>query len=76
MNDRNRIVTPYTDHGRFLSEEKALFDAGKCSWQTGYGTGLTSEYCGQPSKPGASFGHCAVHEAELLESFYPDGSPR
>ena len=73
-----RIVTPYTDPGRWDEEEKALFDRGLCSWQVAYGLGwpATSEYCGRPSKAGASFGYCAEHEAELLESHYPDGPPR
>jgi hypothetical protein len=56
-------VTPSTDPDRFTPEEKALFDAGKCSRQTAYGTPYT-EYCGQPSQPGADFGHCAEHAGE------------
>lgn len=72
---RNRIVTPYTAPNRFTDEEKALFDAGECSWQTACGMPYT-EYCGEPSKKGASFGYCAEHEAELLREYFPDGSPR
>ena len=53
-------ITPSTAPNRFTPEEKALFDAGKCSRQTGYGTPYT-EYCGQPSQPGADFGNCEEH---------------
>jgi hypothetical protein len=73
--DHNRIVTPYTDPARFDEEDRELFDAGQCTWQTGFGLPWT-EVCGQPSKPGASFGYCAEHEAELLEEHYLDGTPR
>lgn len=72
---RLRVVTPDTDPDRFLPEETALFRAGKCSWQLGW-TGFSFEYCGQPSAPGASFGHCSEHEAELLEDYWPDGTLR
>ena len=56
-------VTPSTSPDRFTPEEKALFDAGKCSRQTAYGLPHT-EYCGQPSQPGADFGDCAEHAGE------------
>ena len=75
MTDHNRIVTPYTDPERWTEEEKAVFDAGQCSWQTAYGLPWMED-CGQPSKSGASFGYCAEHERELLEEYYADGSPR
>jgi hypothetical protein len=68
-----RCVTPYTDPDRFTEEEKALFDQGKCPWQTAYGLPGT-EYCGKPSKSGASFGHCDEHDEEMAEGYYPDGS--
>jgi hypothetical protein len=75
--DRNKIVTPYTDPDRWTEKEKTLFDQGKCSWQTGFGLYPGHmEWCGQPSKPGTSFGHCAQHDKEMLETCYPDGSPR
>lgn len=74
---RNRIVTPYTDPDRWTDEEKAFFDQGKCSWDVGVQYhGQTDNLCGEPSKPGASFGNCAKHEKALLELHYPDGSPR
>jgi len=72
---RYRIVTPYTAPDRFTDIERELFDAGKCSWQTAYGMPYT-EYCGRPSKKGASFGNCAEHESELLTDYFPDGTPR
>ncbi|GAB3660492.1 hypothetical protein GCM10027589_22230 [Actinocorallia lasiicapitis] len=74
--DRNRIVTPTSDPDRWHEPEVALFDAGRCSWQIEYGNWGPSKYCGQPSNPGATFGYCAEHEAEHLESHWPDGSPR
>lgn len=76
---RYAIITPSTNPSRFTAQEKALFDAGKCPWQVTYGTGLLEGdegYCGDKSKPGASFGHCAYHDDEMLEDFYPDGSRR
>jgi hypothetical protein len=76
MADRTRIVTPYTDPDRFASAEKALFDQGTCCWEVGGGDPRFDRYCGQPSKPGASFGYCAQHEQALLECHWPDGSPR
>jgi hypothetical protein len=53
-------VTPQTSPGRFTKEEAALFNAGKCSCQTAYGTPYT-EHCGEPSQPGADFGDCPEH---------------
>jgi hypothetical protein len=73
--NRNRIVPLSTDPDRFTEEERALFAAGQCGWLVSYGMPW-STHCGKPSKPGASFGHCAEHEAELLEDFWPDGSRR
>jgi hypothetical protein len=73
----NRIVTPYTDPDRWTEEEKEFFDARKCCWDVGVQYfGQTDNLCGKPSKPGASFGHCAKHERELLENHWPDGTPR
>lgn len=73
---RDTIVTPYTEPDRWNDEEKALFDQGKCSWQVEFGNWGPPKYCGEPSKPGASFGNCREHERELLEDHHPDGSPR
>lgn len=75
----NRIITPETNPLRFSEVEKALFDAGKCCWQVTYGTGYLTDaqgYCGWKSRPGASFGHCEIHDDELLEEFCPDGTRR
>ena len=72
----DRIVTPDTDPHRFTTDEAALFRAGKCGWVVEYGNGAGVKHCGKLSKPGASFGYCAGHEADLLEDFYSDGSPR
>lgn len=76
MSDRNRIVTPYTDPDRWTAEEKALFDAGLCANVIEYGNGRGVIHCRQPSKPGASFGHCAECEESLLDAYWPDGSVR
>lgn len=77
QNNRDRIVTPYTDPDRWTEEERALFDEGRCSWDVGFlQFGETGGLCGEPSKPSASFGNCADHEEELLKTCYPDGSPR
>ena len=75
MSTHDRIITPDTDPDRFTAGEKAYFRDGKCGMTTGYGLPWT-EHCGQPSEPGASFGSCAEHNAELLEEFYPDGTRR
>lgn len=75
--DHDRIVIPYTEPDRFDDEEKALFDEGRCSWQIAHGGyGLGPQYCGQPSRAGASFGNCGEHDRDLLETHYPDGSRR
>jgi hypothetical protein len=71
----NRVITPDNSPDRFTEEEAALFRAGRCGWVTGYGLPWT-EHCGKRSKPGASFGNCPEHDAELLEEYYPDGTPR
>lgn len=55
-------ITPGTHPDRFTDEEKQLAEAGQCPYQTGYGLPGT-EYCGQPSKPGADYGHCAGHDS-------------
>lgn len=68
------IVTPNVDPDRFTPEETAQFRAGKCS-QT-IDTGYHTEFCGAPSKPGASFGNCDEHDAELLVEHWPDGTDR
>ena len=70
----DRIVTPDTDPDRFTEQEADTFRRGVCG-RTGsgyWGGGI----CGQPSKPGASFGYCEEHYAELLEDFWPDGTSR
>jgi hypothetical protein len=75
----NKIITPETNPLRFSVKEKALFDAGKCCWQVEYGTGLLDGdegYCGEKSRPGATYGYCEIHDDELLEQFCPDGSRR
>jgi hypothetical protein len=74
--DHNRIITPQSDPGRWLPDEVAMYEAGVCSWQVEYGMRPLPRYCGQPSRPGASFGYCAEHEAELLECHYLDGTPK
>jgi hypothetical protein len=66
-----RIVTPYTDPDRWTEDEKELFDQGLCSEDIAAG-----RPCRMPSKPGASFGWCARHEAAMLECHYPDGTNR
>jgi hypothetical protein len=73
---RNRIVTPYTDPDRFTPEEKAAFDAGACCEDIGRDWTQPDNLCRRPSKPGAPFGYCAEHEADLLENHWPDGTPR
>jgi hypothetical protein len=76
---KNIIITPELHPGRFTREERELFAAGRCPWQVEFGTGLLEGdegYCGAPSRPGASFGHCQLHDDEMLEDFYPDGSRR
>lgn len=55
-------ITPSTHPDRFTDEEKQLAQADQCPYQTGYGLPGT-EYCGQPSKPGADYGHCAGHDS-------------
>ena len=75
-NPHDRIVTPDTDPDRWDEEEAALFRAGKCSETVEFGNGRGIIYCGDPSKPGASFGHCDRHDASMLVDHYPDGTPR
>jgi hypothetical protein len=70
--NHNRVVTPYTNPKCWLPDEKALFDKGLCSWMLAG----SPEYCREPSKPGASFGHCTKHEQEHLKTQYPDGTLR
>lgn len=74
MASRDRMVTPETDPDRFTDDEAAAFRRGVCG-QTGYGY-WGNEICGQPSKPGASFGNCELHDAEMLVDCWPDGTPR
>lgn len=73
--NHNLIVTPDNSPERFTAKEAALFRAGKCSWQVAYGMPWT-EYCEVTSRPGASFGHCVAHDAEMTIDYWPDGSPR
>jgi hypothetical protein len=76
MNIHDRVVTPDTDPDRFTDEEVALFRAGKCGEVVEYGNGRGVIHCGAPSRPGASFGSCEEHEAEMLECHFSDGTPR
>lgn len=76
MDDHDRIVKPYTDPDRWTEEERALFDQGRCSLVVEYGNFGGVVHCGEPSEPGASFGHCAECDEQMLETCYPDGSPR
>lgn len=72
----DRVVTPYTDPDRWTEEEKALYDRGLCTWDMGADWANRDPYCRQPSKQGASFGHCPEHEAKLLADCWPDGTFR
>jgi hypothetical protein len=73
----DRIITPDTDPDRFTPEEAALFRAGECSWQiSDAGWDSREEYCERTSKPGASFGNCPEHDADMLVDHFPDGTPR
>jgi len=72
----NKVITPKMDPSRFTADEKAVFDKGLCGWIIESGTINGIVYCGKPSKPGATFGLCEAHEAELLEDYYPDGGRR
>lgn len=76
-NLHERIVTPNTDPDRWTDLEAALFRAGLFGWQVsdgGWGSG--DMHCRVPSKEGASFGHCDLHDAEMLIDRWPDGTPR
>jgi hypothetical protein len=70
------IITPDSDPERFTPEETLFFRQGRCGWVVEYGNGRGIRHCGQQSEPGASFGNCAEHNAELLEDHWPDGTPR
>jgi len=74
--NHNRIVTPSTEPDRWTPEEKSLFEKGLCSWVVEFGNGRGIIHCRERSKRGASFGYCSVHEEDLLECHWPDGSPR
>lgn len=76
MPDRNMIVTPDNSPDRFTEEEAEYFRQGRCCWLVEYGNGRGEIHCGERSEPGASFGYCAEHNAELLEEHHPDGSRR
>lgn len=70
----DRIITPDTDPDRFTEQEADAFRRGVCGVPcNGY---WGAEICGKPSRPGASFGNCAEHEAQLLEDYWPDGTSR
>lgn len=62
-------ITPYTHPERFTDEEKAMYDAGLCGYQTAYGGvsayGEWDAYCTEPSMPGADFGFCTEHTADI-----------
>jgi hypothetical protein len=70
----DRIVTPDTNPDRFSEREAEAFRLGVCG-QGGYGA-LGSDWCGRPSRPGASFGNCDEHDAAMLVDHWPDGTPR
>lgn len=74
--DRLQIITPDTAPDRFTADEAALYRAGRCTWVIEYGNGRGVIHCRKPSQPGASFGNCAEHNAELLEDYWPDGTSR
>jgi hypothetical protein len=77
MSIHDLIVTPDNSPDRWTAEEVAIFRAGLCGWQVsdgGWGSG--DMHCKLPSKPGASFGHCDEHDAEVLMEHFPDGTPR
>ena len=59
-------ITPYTHPDRFTEEEAAYFDAGLCGYQTDYGLPW-DKHCEEPSEPGADFGFCPAHAAQVAE---------
>lgn len=54
-------ITPYTSPEYFTDEEKAMYDVGQCGYRIAYGLPW-DEYCKEPSKPGANYGHCGEHD--------------
>jgi hypothetical protein len=55
-----------TFRSRFTDTEWAIYKAGRCCWQTAYGTPHI-RYCRKRSKRGQRFGFCAQHDRELVE---------
>jgi hypothetical protein len=51
------------DRSRFTDHEWALYQAGKCCYQTGYGLPWMT-WCERPSVPGHPLGYCATHAEE------------
>jgi len=56
-------ITPYTAPDRFTAEEREMFLAGECGYQTAYGMPWTA-YCRETSNPLADFGYCTEHEKD------------
>ncbi|GGK62632.1 hypothetical protein Ppa06_21070 [Planomonospora parontospora subsp. parontospora] len=75
VTDIYQNVTPYTHPERWTVQEKKLFDAGRCCWVIGTGSGSV-EHCGEPSEEGASYGYCPEHADQFRENCYPNGTRR
>lgn len=54
---------PDPDRARFTDHEWALYQAGKCCYQTAYGLPWM-EFCELPSVPDHPLGYCHNHESE------------
>lgn len=72
----DKIVTPDTDPDRFTKEEARMFRMRLCGWLIESGDHPEAVRCGKASKPGASFGNCDEHDAEMLVDNFPDGAFR
>ena len=57
-------ITPYNEPERFTAEERAMFLAGECGFQTAYGMPWTA-YCQETSDPLADFGFCTEHAHDV-----------
>lgn len=64
-------MTPETSPERFTKDERALFDAGKCCRQTGFGLPGVA-FCGKPRLDG--FHLCRYHARELAGDRRPSAA--
>jgi len=64
-------LQPLLSRDRYTDEEWGLTSAGRCSWNTAFGTPSLT-YCRKPSDPRSAYRFCTDHDFDIREDYGAD----